>query len=613
MTTRTFLLAACLVLGACGKKEKAQPSASSTGPGGDAAAAVDGAGVPFDRAGPPGRPPGAVGQIGAPQLSSADAIQHIIATDGRILTCGNRHIRLWDGNGALLWSTVATAGSAQCALSPGGRYLGLTQGDRPVDVRVVDWHAGTEVRSTANERVYGFAFSADDARVAVLGGRVNVRPSDKAEALVTTSDRISLAAFRIDGTLVGVASDRIVTWDVPAGARNVRVLASLGARTLGASFSADANLVAVATARGVVLMDVAGMTMVPFALDSDVTPTQVAISPNGELLALGTQTSVSVWDVAARTRLWTRSTKTSPAPTFSRDGAKLYYADVADVVSADARTGEAPARAARPSFVGWAPAGGAIVRVNDALSLASPTNTSKVEPYTAPAPTTGAPDRVNEEHVGAAGEVVGVAAAQLAACGPLKVWVKDQGEQTLAKPAGCDPDATSAAWQLSAGVAVAAGGARPAVWDVVAKRQVMTIDRGARPLIASAASRDRKVLVVVLGPAPAADEAPDEYGDKESRTGTIVETYALPDGTQLGRARFDREGVTAAAVSADGKRAFLGWSDGLVDAFAPAAVADLQKVGRQTSAIDAFVLLPDGALLAATDEDRVTVFWQVAP
>ena len=59
MTTRTFLLAACLVLGACGKKEKAQPSASSTGPGGDAAAAVDGAGVPFDRAGPPawrGRP-----------------------------------------------------------------------------------------------------------------------------------------------------------------------------------------------------------------------------------------------------------------------------------------------------------------------------------------------------------------------------------------------------------------------------------------------------------------------------------------------------------------------------------------------------------------------------
>ena len=51
----------------------------------------------------------------------------------------------------------------------------------------------------------------------------------------------------------------------------------------------------------------------------------------------------------------------------------------------------------------------------------------------------------------------------------------------------------------------------------------------------------------------------------------------------------------------------------LVDAFAPAAVADLQKVGRQTSAIDAFVLLPDGALLAATDEDRVTVFWQVAP
>ena len=50
-----------------------------------------------------------------------------------------------------------------------------------------------------------------------------------------------------------------------------------------------------------------------------------------------------------------------------------------------------------------------------------------------------------------------------------------------------------------------------------------------------------------------------------------------------------------------------------MDAFAPAAVADLQKVGKQTSALDAFVLSPDGALLAATDEDRVTVFWKVAP
>ncbi|MBK7079158.1 MAG: hypothetical protein IPH44_43520 [Myxococcales bacterium] len=164
MTTRTFLLAACLVLGACGKKEKAQPSAGSTGPGvtrQPPSTVLASRSIARARR---GRPPGAVGQIGAPRLSSADAIQHIIATDGRILTCGNRHVRLWDGNGALLWSTVATAGSAQCALSPGGRYLGLAQGDRPVDVRVVDWHAGTEVRSTANERVYGFAFTADDAR-----------------------------------------------------------------------------------------------------------------------------------------------------------------------------------------------------------------------------------------------------------------------------------------------------------------------------------------------------------------------------------------------------------------------------------------------------------------
>lgn len=41
-----------------------------------------------------------------------------------------------------------------------------------------------------------------------------------------------------------------------------------------------------------------------------------------------------------------------------------------------------------------------------------------------------------------------------------------------------------------------------------------------------------------------------------------METYALPDGTQLGRARFDREGMTAAAVSAAGQRVFLGWDDG---------------------------------------------------
>jgi hypothetical protein len=253
------------------------------------------------------------------------------------------------------------------------------------------------------------------------------------------------------------------------------------------------------------------------------------------------------------------------------------------------------------------------VNTNGTLTAIASATGAKVEPFTAPAPTVGAPAWVNEEYAGADGVIVGVAAAQLTDCGPLKVWVKDQGEQTLAKPAGCDTEATAPTWQVSPGVVVAAGGARPGVWDVVAKRQVMTVERGVRPLIASAASRDRKVLVVVLGPAPAADEAPDEYADKESRSGTVVETYALPEGTQLGRARFDREGVTAAAISADGKRAFLGWNDGQVDAMAPAAVADLQKVGKQTSAIDAFALSPDGALLAATDEDRVTVFWKVAP
>ena len=483
---------------------------------------------------------------------------------------------------------------------------------RPVDVRVIDWRAGTEVRSTANERIYGFAFTADDARVAVLGGRVNVRASDKGEASATTSDLISIAAFGSDGTLVGVGGDRIVTW-IPAGDGRVRVLAALGARTLGASFSADANLVVVATTRGVALMDVAGMTMFPFAVDPDVTPTQVALSPKGDLLAVGTKTSVSVWDVATRSRLWTSPTKTRPAPAFSRDGTRLYYADVATVIDANARSGEASPRAARPSFVAWTANGEAVVNTNGTLTAIAPATGAKVEPFTAPAPTPGAPAWVNEEYAGADGVIVGVAAAQLTDCGPLKVWVRDQGEQTLAKPAGCDTEATAPTWQVSPGVIVAAGGEHPSVWDVVAKRQVMTVERGQRPLIASAATRDRKVLVVVLGPAPAADEAPDEYADKESRSGTVVETYALPEGTQLGRARFDREGVTAAAISADGKRAFLGWNDGQVDALAPAAVADLQKVGKHTSAIDAFALSPDGALLAATDEDRVTVFWKVAP
>jgi len=621
---RAHVLLICLAIGACGKKDSAKPGNGTAPPGAgatgssDAAAAgssdhaADAAGAP-EPAGTPGLPPGAVGQVGAPKLSSADVIQRIVATDGRILTCGNRHIRLWDGNGALLWSTVATAGSAQCALSPGGRYVGLAQGDRPVDVRVIDWRAGREVRSTANERVYGFAFTADDARVAVLGGRVNVRPSDKAEASATTSDLISIAAFGADGTLVGVGSDRILTWNVPAGDTRVRVLAALGARALGAAFSADANLVAVATTKGVAMMDVAGTTVFPLASDPADTPTQVALSPKGDLLAVGSKTSVSVWDVSARKRLWTRPTKTSPAPAFSRDGARLYYADVADVVDADARTGEASPRVARPSFVAWTANGEAVVRQGDATWAVAPATGAKVEPFTAPAPTPDAPAWVNEEHTGADGVVVGLAAAQLSDCGPLKVWVKDQGEQTLAKPAGCDTESTAAAWQASAGVVVGAGGERPPVWDVVAKRQVMTVERGMRPLLASAASRDRKVLVVVLGPAPAADEAPDEYADQESRSGTVVEAYALPEGTQLGRARFDREGVTAAALSADGKRAFLGWSDGQVDAFAPAAVADLQKVGKQTSALDAFVLSPDGALLAATDEDRVTVFWKVAP
>ncbi len=215
MTTRTFLLAAYLALGACTNKAKAPPRGESVGIGMDAAEDGASAGVVDEAAGLPGLPPGAGGQIGAPHLSSADAIQRIVAADGRILTCGNRHIRLWDTGGTLLWSTVATAGSAQCALSPGSRYVGLVQGDRPVEVRVIDWRAGTEVRSTANERVYGFAFTADDAQVAVMGGRVNVRPSDNAKTLATTSDLISMAAFGSDGTLVGVGGDRIVTW-IPA-------------------------------------------------------------------------------------------------------------------------------------------------------------------------------------------------------------------------------------------------------------------------------------------------------------------------------------------------------------------------------------------------------------
>ena len=610
-----------LAIGACGSKDGSTPGPSPRGaevnrPSTDAATASgdDARGAPGGldaAAAPPGLPNGAVGQIGAPRLSSADAIQRIVAVDGRILTCGDRHIRLWDISGTLLWSRVATAGSAECALSPGGRFIGVAQGDHPIDVRVVDWRAGTEVRSTANQRVYGFAFTADDARVAVLGGRVNLRPADRDGALATTAELIAIGAFDAHGTLVGVGGDRVVTWSGAAG-DEAALVATLPARSTAAAFSADAGRVAVVTSSGVSLVDVAARAVTALPLDAAVKPTQVALSPKGDLVAVGTKTSVSVWDVATGTPRWTRPTKTWPAPAFSRDGARLYYADVATVIDADARSGEAAPRAPRPSFVAWTTDNEAVVSTAGTRSAITPTG-GKVEPFAAPTASPDAPAWVTEEYGGADGLVVGVAADQLADCGPLKIWVKGQREQTLPRPTGCDPDATTPTWQVSPGVVVAAGGVRPGVWDVVAKRQVMTLERGVRPLIASAASRDRKVLVVVLGPAAAADDAPDAYADVESRSGTVVETYALPDGTQLGRARFDREGVTAAAISADGQRAFLGWDDGQLDALAPAAVADLQQLGKHTSAIDAFALSPDGALLAATDEDRVTIFWRVSP
>ena len=75
----------------------------------------------------------------------------------------------------------------------------------------------------------------------------------------------------------------------------------------------------------------------------------------------------------------------------------------------------------------------------------------------------------------------------------------------------------------------------------------------------------------------------------------------------------DKEGVTALALASDGSRAFIGWSDGAIDVVDTATMQATRSVGSQAAAITAFALSPDGAFLAATDQDPATTIWIAAP
>ena len=189
-------------------------------------------------------------RFGAPQLSSPEAIRRIeVSGQGQVLTCGSRHVRLWQGaTGKLLWHTIATQGDAHCALSPNGSVVAVSQGDvGGAQIQLIDWQTGstTTVQKISSGRVFGFAFSLDSRRVVALDGGITLREVTSDTVVASTRGLASTAGFSADGTtIIAVGGDKVLRWKPADADKKVEVVATLPGRNMSASLSSGAALVA---------------------------------------------------------------------------------------------------------------------------------------------------------------------------------------------------------------------------------------------------------------------------------------------------------------------------------------------------------------------------------
>jgi hypothetical protein len=537
-----------------------------------------------------GLPPGALVRIGRPRWSLPLTVDSIAAgADGTVATCGGDRIRIWDGRAGLLADHKASRGAAiRCARSPDGALVvvGAGYGDS-LDVTLLDWATGAAVWRAPARRHAGAAFSADGGQLLLLGEPTELQPTRATRATHAVDEPTIAGGFARDDTIVLVSAERVTRWSPATGA--VTPIATVPGRVVAAAVTADAARVAWTTGDRVGTVDVATGVVDSHAVGAAWALRSLAISADGAVVAAGGKDAVAVWG-ADRWEVRYTIPRVYRAPVaLSPDGATLWYGRGNEVVRADAATG-APDRPGEPArFGGWTADGMAMVFQDRARSWA-------IDPRTG-APATGAELPVEEPDDlphWASWAGVGFAMPEMG-CGPLRTWLPGRGARSLPAPR-CDPDAIVGPWKVDAGVAVALDRGGPIVWDAIGGERIMTLPPQADEVVHVVVSQDRSVLLV----------------ESASRTGPsiAVSAWSLRTRRPLGELTSDGGGLGAIAISADGARAYLGWTDGRIEALDTATMQRRVLITHELG-LSQLWLSPDGRLLAATDVDRSTTIWEL--
>ncbi len=564
-------------------------------------------------------PKSAIMQIRPPVLSNPRFIDSLAAArNGKVLACGNHWARLWDTRTqALLWQKRVPRDTIECALSANGNLVALatffpTDGVRISVYDVTKQHARFQI---AHSKIWPpkLAFSPDGQHLLVNADRLGILNTQSGSYESSVGTAATHAQFGPDNTIIAFAGDKVIRW-VP-GNKNITTVAHLPGKARAVAFNRDGSKVAWTTGQVVGMLDPVSRRVEQLAIKQATEIKTLALSPKGDLLAIGLLgTGLSVWDLTTTTELWSirrnpkRKKGVAPDITFSQDGTSLFVSTLTNIAIADARNGMKGLNEPRVRFHSWGADSSVIVEKNEkrwAVDLTTGEERGAAKMYPLP---TNLPRWADEYFHTSNGEVVAYSDEDASTCGALRVWKPAGGKQTLPPAKGCDKEFqfVDVAWHVHSGIAIAVNATAPEVWDYLKRKRLFTIQNQDRPIVASAVSTNRQVLLLASG---AKDDPTGENHDNE-RQGTLLQTWSIASATLTSKKTTPKEGVSSVTLSHDGRRAVVGWNDGTIEIHDTNELAVVHALGSHRSGIAMIQLSPDGKLLAASDKDHSTIIWK---